>query len=208
MDDEITRLEDCGEELSEEGKKKDIQINLDLAERFPDEECWLLPTSFGNINRAFEAYPRVMYGLDAIPGWNRLIAVIPKDYYTVINDSKSIMDFWVNLWALSWVVVFEYVALLIYKYKGAIPIVWFPFAAVGISFIFFWRAKIAALEWGGFVKASFDVFLPMLYEKLGFPFPENREEEQGIWRKFSQAIIYRSPDELPQRGEKCGKSHS
>jgi len=204
--DEIIRLEARGEELSAEGNKKEIQINRELAERFPDEECWLLPTSFGNIMRAFEVYSRVMYGLDAIPGWNRLIAVIPKDYYSVINDSESIMNFWVNLCALSWVVVFEYVLLSIYK--GAIPIVWFPFAAVGISFIFFWRAKVAALEWGNFVKASFDVFLPALYGKLGFPFPEDRKQEQSVWGDFSRAIIYRNPDELPPRKEKYDNSRS
>jgi hypothetical protein len=199
LDEDFVRLKDSGEELPAKAKEKLTQTYLCLAERFPDEQSWLLPTSFGNIIRAFEVYSRVMYGLDAIPGWNRLVAVIPKDYYGVINDSKSIVDFWVNLWALSWVVALEYIVLLIYNYKGAVPIFWFPFAAVGISFLFFWRAKIAALEWGDFVKASFDVFLPALYEKLGFQFPENRDEEQDVWAKFSRAIIYRDPDELPPR---------
>jgi hypothetical protein len=79
-----------------------------------------------------------------------------------------------------------------------------PFVAVGISFLFYWRAKIAALQWGGFVKASFDVYLPVLYDKLGFPFPDNRDQEQEVWSNFSRAIIYRDPGERHQRKKKEG----
>ena len=77
--------------------------------QFPDEEAWLLPTSFGNTIRAFEVYPRVMYGLDAIPGWLRILAVIPKDYRESVDNAKAQVDFWLNLWFLSILMIFEYV---------------------------------------------------------------------------------------------------
>lgn len=200
LDEKYKKLRDSGNDIPLELINKRNKILRALAERFPDDERWLLPTSFGNIIRAFEVYPRVMYGLDSIPGWNRLIALIPKDYNSIVNDAKSIVDFWVNIWLLSWIIVFEYVALAVYKKEA--HIIWFPITVVGISFFAFSRAKVAAFEWGELVKASFDVFLPMLYEKLGFPFPKNREEEKNLWRDLSQAMIYRIPKKIPKRDKK------
>jgi len=200
LNEKYKKLKDSGRDVPLELRNKRNKILRNLAERFPDDERWLLPTSFGNIIRAFEVYPRVMYGLDSIPGWNRLIAIIPKDYNSIVNDAKSIVDFWANFWLLSWIVVFEYLALAAYKKEA--HIIWFPITVVVISFFAYSRAKVAAFEWGELVKASFDVFLPMLYEKLGFPPPKNREEEKNLWRDFSQAMIYRIPEKIPERDKK------
>lgn len=163
-----------------------------------------MPTSFGNIIRAFEVYSRVMYGIDAIPGWPRLISVIPKDYNNIIRDVKSIVDFWVNIWMLTWIIIIEYIALA--AYQKVAHIIWFPFIMLAFSFFVFSRAKVAALEWGEMVKASFDVFLPALYEKLGFLFPKNRDEERKLWHDFGQAVIYRTPDNFPTRVKKTANN--
>lgn len=77
------------------------RLNSRLVERYPDEERYVLPTVFGNTMRAFERYSRVMYKFDLIEGWNRLIAVIPKDYLKLIDTAKAETDLWVNLWFLS-----------------------------------------------------------------------------------------------------------
>ena len=61
----------------------------------------LLPTSFGNIIRVIEIYPRVMYGFESIEGWARLLAVIPTDYRNLINAAKSDIDFWINIFFLA-----------------------------------------------------------------------------------------------------------
>jgi hypothetical protein len=53
------------------------------------------------------------------------------------------------------------------------------------------KSTSAALEWGNYIKASFDVFLPELYKKLGFKYPLTRDEERENWMRFGQAIIYR-----------------
>ena len=57
-------------------------------------------------------------------------------------------------------------------------------------------ARKAAEGWGEWVKASFDVFLPELRAKLGFSPPETMEQEQELWKGFSQAIIYRYPSAI------------
>src|SRR5712692_4078105 len=100
-----------------------------LAERFPPEEDQLLPTAFGNTIKAFETYPDVMYGFDAIEGWTRLLAVIPKDYRELIETTKAETDFWVNLWFISLLILCECVGATFYT--GELKIVMFSFGALG-----------------------------------------------------------------------------
>jgi hypothetical protein len=202
------------EQLREEEKISDHQLDqlTDLkrriAERFPASLPTVLPTSLGNTIRAFEAYPLEMYGLDAIPGWNRLLTVIPKDYRALIDSAKAQMDCWVNLSFAGAVIAAECLVLRV----AATPIimpetavaavlrsVWLPIAAIGVSFFSYSMAKSAATEWGDFVKASFDVFLPQLARKLGFPQAVSNEETVEFWRGFSLAVMLREPSWMPTR---------
>lgn len=182
-------------ELRDERQKKMKKI----VERFPDED-FILPTSFGNTIRAFEVYSRVMYGIDAIPGWARLLSIIPKEYLNLIDDSKANMDFWCNLWLLNIITIMEYVGLIFFTpYTGHLKILWLPFISFGIIILAFHIARKSAIGWGNLVKASFDVFLPQLYEKLGFPTSASTDVQEKLWKKFSQAVIYRIPNAMPIR---------
>ena len=73
----------------------------ELSEYYPDDEKFLRPSRFGNAVRAFESYPRVMYGLDIIEGWTRLVAVIPEEFLRIVDTAKTEVDLWVNVWFLS-----------------------------------------------------------------------------------------------------------
>jgi len=185
--------------VPEDLRQERSQLMRKIVERFPDQEQWLLPTPFGNIIRAFEVYPRVMYGLDSIPGWNRLLAVIPEDYRGLVDDAKAQVDFWMNLWLLSLMALIEYAALAIYT--AQVKAVWFLPAAVCVTLVASSRARSSAGEWGDLVKSSFDVFLPELRKKLGFTDPAGADEERRLWRGFSQAIIYGLPECLPEHTE-------
>jgi hypothetical protein len=162
--------------------------------QFPDHDRWLLPTAFGNIIRAFEVYPRIMYGLESIQGWTRLLAVIPKEYRDLVDTAKAQTDFWVNLSFLSFLIIAEYIGISLYTHNLGMPFL--PLVAAGVTCGASYMARKAAEEWGEWVKASFDVFLPELHAKLGFSPPETMEQEQEFWKGFSQAIIYRFPSSL------------
>ncbi len=119
---EIENLDNKFREYQEKDKplSTDIRVKRNramqfLAEKFPDGIEWLLPTPFGNVIRAFEVYPRVVYGIEAIQGWNRLLAVIPKDYQDIIDNAKAQVDFWVNIGVLCVLSLFEYLALSIFS---------------------------------------------------------------------------------------------
>ena len=179
-------------------KKRDERnkIMKELADHFPDDERWLLPTAFGNTLRSFETYPRVMYGFEAIDGWSRILAVVPEDYRTLIDSAKTQVDFWVNLGSVSFLLLLEYIGVA--YYQQTLEAVWlFVLIVLGLL-IAPYRAKRVAVEWGDLVKSVFDLYRFDLLDSLGIEPPKSHDEERILWINFSQAIIYRLPDSLPE----------
>jgi len=195
LDDEYRECIAAKKEFPEKSRTKRNQIMRQLAEEFPDKEEYILPTPFGNVLRAFEIYPRYMYGLDSIDAWGRLLAVIPKDYLGLIDAAKSQVDFWVNLGVAFVLLLVEYEALAM---ATNTPInFWIVLLLIVLGTIAPIRATSSAREWGDFVKSAFDVHRFKLLESLGVETPKNREEEKALWKKYSQAIIFRLPESLP-----------
>jgi hypothetical protein len=191
-------------EFTEKLRQERTELIKELAEKYPDKEEFVLPTAFGNTLRAFEIYPRVMYGLEGIDGWPRILAILPKEYRELIDDSKSQVDWWVNLSVLSFTLMIEFWSLVFYKWKLTLP--WHftilniivPLAIFGLlNWFFAWRASSAAAGWGSYVKSAFDLYRFDLIELLGTETPADRETEKALWKKYSQAIVYRRPDMLP-----------
>jgi hypothetical protein len=166
-----------------------------LANRFDSGEEHILPTAFGNIIRAFEAYPRVMYGLDEVFAWSRLLAVIPKDYHDKIDEVKTDVAFWMNVGGLSFGLILEYVGIAIYS--RSLPAAWIAIPLLVLAGVSPYFACDAAQRWGEYVKAAFDVFTPQLRATLGLSTPKDRLEEKQQWARFSQAIIYRLAESIP-----------
>jgi len=189
------------------------QIKEEKVSYFPDSKHLILPTSFGNSFRAFEAYSRVMYGIDAIPGWYRLLAVIPADYRNLINSARAKVDFWVNICFVSLLVAIEYLITVVFlrpiSYQtvfNAESLIWLPSALLAFSYIAFRFAASAARTWGNWVKAAFDIYLPELCKKLEFDLPKNNEQARKMWKNFSRAVIYRHADFMPEKSAKAVKT--
>jgi len=186
-------------EQDSEKKREVLRMRTKLgslrAERFPDSLSFLLPTAFGNVMRAFEIYPRVIYGFESICGWSRLLAVVPKDYRDLVDSSKAQVDFWLNLWALSCLFILTTLCGIIDK--RAWHEVTYPLASLIVMWISSRCARSAAAQWGETIKATFDVFLPALRKTLGFDREMNREQERKFWTDFSQVMTYRDPEALP-----------
>ncbi len=172
--------------------------------RFPDQEKFVLPTSFGNTIRAFEVYPRLMYGIDPIVGWPRLWAVIPKDYRDLILGSKTHMDFWVNLGFLNIFFILEIIGIIVYALIQGISLQYWIigadlFVATVIGALCLYRATKAALLWGDTIKSAFDLYLPDLAKKLDFVWPISRAQEKILWKEYGIAVDFARDDYLPER---------
>ena len=196
LDDQYSACIDADKVFPAESQARRSKLMEELVQRFPDKEELMLPTPFGNTLRAFETYPRKMYGIESIYGWSRLLAIIPKEFRELMDNAKTQVDFWVNIGFLSILLLLEYAGLAIYTRSLEawwIPVLIFVMAVFSPNF-----ARNSAVEWGDYVKSAFDVFAPKLRETLGIPTPTNRELEKEQWTRFSQAIIYRLPKRMPE----------
>lgn len=195
------RLQQEIEDLREKRKKEREQsaasletnnlyrdLSLLRRNRFPLERGWVLATKFGNTMRAFETYSQAVYGLDAIPVWNRLYLLLPDQARKTLNDSKATLDFFVNSYYLLWILVGQ---LLIYAaIQGAVP--WLLLVPVPLALIsLVYRGAVSAAGiWGEGVKAVVDLYRYDLLEKLGVAIPATWEEERECWTKLSRTFLY------------------
>lgn len=165
---------------------------------YPDREEFVLPTAFGNTLRAFETYTREMYGADAIPIWTRLLAVIPKEYLQFIETAKTQVDFWVNTWFMAILIFAIYLGNLICYQE--FKLILLPFICLLVAYIASQKATTAAVSWGNFVKAAFDLFLGDLQKQLGITSIESEpKSDRLLWQNFSQALLYNNPKSMPER---------
>lgn len=189
---------DQGKEVPLDIKEQYRDLRQQRSPRFPDQERWLLPTAFGNTLRAFETYSRVMYGADAIPVWTRLLAVIPEHYREYLETAKMLVDFWVNTWVVSVVLLGVYCGNVLYFRE--FQLWWLPLVCLGVVYLSLEQARRAAVGWGNFVKAAFDLFLRDLQQQLKL---KPTESASQVWQQFSQGVLYVDPDVMPEkhRGE-------
>jgi len=167
------------------------------AEHFPPKENRVLATGLGNAIRAFEDYPETMYGVDATIVWVRLIAVIPKDFRDLLNTEKAQTDLWLNLWLVSLLLIIEYCLMVILT--GQLKLIWFLPSAAVLVYLASARAIAAAVSWGDFVKAAYDLYLPDLRTKLQLPAPADLDGERALWTKFSRQVLYHRVQDVTAR---------
>lgn len=199
LEDQRQTLERIGCELDEESDSRRTKLFRERAERFPHAEEFVLPTAFGNVMRAWEVYPFVMYGIDAIPGWDRLIYLIPEEVRPLIDRDKAFMDFWLNVWLLNIFIALEYMALVaIARERGSL----WALLSLPLAMLASIQAREAAAGWGKSVKAAFDVYLPDLRKKLELSDGLTRDKEYMQWNLMSRAMEYRKREALPPRATK------
>ena len=199
----IKELEGKYPNRTEPEKEELNDLSEEWVMNFPDKGKWVLPTPFGNAIRAFEVYPRVMYGVDAIALWPRLLTVIPAEYTAYIDDAKAPMDFWMNLGISTFILFLSSVGMRVYDFSRQIAInellFWLLLVAeVLLMALCQYRAKRSAIGWGQTVKSAFDVYLPDLAAKIGLKVPETRQGRREMWKNYGIAVLHARWDVLPE----------
>lgn len=176
-----------------------LSLLAQLKVSYPEEPHLVLPTRFGNVVRAFETYPLVVYGVEGTRVWARLVAVITPEFQASLAEAKSRVDFWVSLVFLS-------------ALTGTISLV----RGVGVAYHHGWGKRVAILficaaifvviaralylasvsslaAWGEALNSAFDLYLPALARKLGYRLPRSLVERRRFWNEFSSQITFFDP---------------
>ncbi len=183
--------EEKGTEPPREFSKQRMKTLLFAEQRYPERHLRLQPTAFGNVVRAFEAYPRIVYHMDSLSVWPRLLAILPKAVIQRLDEAKGVMDFWLNLWVLSLILLVEYALINLFSLQ--IHWEWLPVLLIALALHSAWQARMAAVDWGHHVKAAFDVYRHELRRQCGYGAPRSPSAERVFWAKFSETAMYRRP---------------
>ena len=116
-----------------------VATTYDLS--YPPPHAGIMPTKFGNILKASEAYAGTRYGIDSVQFWPRLWHVIPTSYQQTIENARNELSFLVNMSALS-VVFFLFCIVAILINTSPNSFVLDEFLANSIRYIF---ASVLAL---------------------------------------------------------------
>jgi hypothetical protein len=172
----------------------------EFVQRWPTRRGLVLPTRFGNAIRAFETYPESIYGIDGIPGWLRLQAVMGKDFETIVEDARAHVSFFVNISAISCafaLLAIGRLGLILCKAMPNIPIDFqtgsFLVAAMGGMFVSRAAYKLSvnqARAWGDMVRSAFDTYLPDLATKMGYALPSNQKDRRLFWQHLTSTFLY------------------
>lgn len=163
---------------------------------YPQDEALVLPTAFGNVLRAFEHYPRYMFGIEPITMWFRLIAVVPDPLRTQLETAESGAQFFLNLSvvAMFWAGGAVYVAI-----RMRWPMmVWAAAGLVLLAYGLYRLACRAAHQWGEVVRSAFDLYrfelLKQLSVKIEQPQPWSLEVERKIWKRVQGMTFFADKD--------------
>ena len=158
--------------------------------RFPHATEWILPTRFGNRYRAIETYCHAVYGIDAIPAWGRLQAVLPENFQATIDDARAQLNFAVNLQFAG--ILSLVVWLVLAANTQFLPAIWPPAVFIAIAVIGHIISFSALDQYGQTVKSAFDLYRGALAEQLGLDLPRNPESEREMWTEVNRMLVYRS----------------
>jgi hypothetical protein len=128
----------------------------------------LLPTALGNIIRSREQSPADRYGLDAMVCWPRLWALLPENVRDDLTKARNSLDQMIELWL--WGLLF-FIFIAWTPWVLVLGLLW-----VGITYN---MSLQAAMTYGELLESSFDLYRLSLYDALGWPRPQNREEEKA-----------------------------
>jgi hypothetical protein len=172
-------------------------LGRELNTRFPTKVEAVLPTHLGNVLRSFEDYPNRQYGLEAITLWPRLVSKIDERYAAQIDDAKSSMDFMLNssllcgLLAALFGIVRLYYPVALADLSALAQALVVIAVLLGGSYFFYALSLSWATAWGNLVKGAFDLYRWDLLQALGpWERPAGREEEEALWDKVSNLLIY------------------
>lgn len=178
-------------------RTKILQLHARLSESYPPPPRQVLPTSFGNVLGAYEAYPGDRYGINCVISWPRLLHVIPDFYRNLVEENNNFITFLLNSSLLLGLLSISSFFIAGYMALPGVPIserhVAFYLAAGTICLISAYglykgSAPLARVQ-GDLVRSCYDLFRFDLLKQLHLPLPNDDREEKGTWRMLETFMI-------------------
>lgn len=167
-----------------------------IAGRYPEDPSEILPTAFGNVIAAAEAYPYKILGMDSVALWPFLRPIMNETGYAsfVLRD-KAVMDFLVNL--ITVLLVFGGLYGGVNWFYTGWQISWLAKVfLIGLSsFILYILSVQAAAGWGVTIRTPFVLYREQLRQRLRLRMAVGYEDERRLWEDASIFFAGEMPEE-------------
>ena len=159
-------------------------------------------TDLGNVIESYNQYSAKRYKIEAEIFWPRLRAVVKPEYYTLVEESRILLDFSLTTASLS--LLYTLLALFVGPWLWYRPSLWLWLAAIAFSVsYFFYRLSVsAAYQLGEMIRSCFDLFRLDLMAALERPHPATFNIEQGQWEELSRLAVYGVAPDFVIKGRK------
>ncbi len=125
----------------------------------------ILPTKLGNVFRSMEVYPGWKYGLDGVFFWDRIMLLVPDETKQTIDKRFALVDMFIELTWIFFFAAFIYSIVLAYDENHILSTVSFGVFLL-LSYFSYTMSVQAALEFGIYVRSTFDLYREELWDKL------------------------------------------
>jgi hypothetical protein len=206
--DDEARKEACKEAL--EAANLALRAHLrDFRKRYPREKRLVLPTRFGNANRAFETYAANAFDVEAILVWPRLSAILPDGLQGTLTDVRAQVNGLANIAVLLTLIVAARLGFWVIEAAWLTAMgVTIPAEALeprtlvvaAASIVLLLSLAVLAYDMavervyalGDQVKVAFDLHLLRLPAKLGYALPLADADREKLWAALEDAWDFQS----------------
>jgi hypothetical protein len=201
----------------EPDQEDDFRVRLwNAVNSYPRNIEDVLPTRVGNVMRAYERYPDVVYGMEAIVLWPRIFMIIPEEARSRIREGESLFQFDLNALIAGSVSLVVYVMMVVVAVQSSHPnelwmaLRWSFIPVISALLAWFGWSQLpnSAAERGEPIKAVFDLYRAVFAEALGLELPPTHEAERIMWELVSQRMTFRLSEGVKSLDEFRKKDHT
>jgi hypothetical protein len=178
----------------------------DAINTFPERVENVLPTRLGNIMRAYERYSDIVYGIEAIVLWPRIMMVIPDVARDRVREGRVLFDFALNTLFAGLLTIFLYAVMVALDVRPLIagfyipsPII--PALGIVLSLFGWWQLPGAARERGEQTKSIFDLYRRDLALSFGLELPPTYSAERRMWELVSRRLMFNVAEDVSSLDE-------
>ena len=160
-------------------------------------------TRLGNVIEAYSQYASKRYEIEMDVFWPHLRSVLPEVFLNLMGDQKILLDFSLAMATLG--AGFACFSIAVGPWLWYQPVAWVTLACFGAATagLFYRLGVTAAGAYGGFLRASFDLYRLDLMKALQRPRPVSLMVERKQWRQLSKLAVYSDPADFTLREEEA-----
>jgi hypothetical protein len=178
-----------------------FQFPVDLKSVAERSAIILAPTKMGNIGGTMRSYAQKHYGFDLEVLWTRLqnASQSSDKFYTVLQDAKVQLDFFVATTWFAVVTTIAWVLLQLLVFRRPAEFLYIGMIGPVVSVVAYQLSCRAYSVFADLMRSCVDLFRFKVLTDLHLPLPPGLEEEKAAWQDLANLMGYENTQSAPDK---------